>query len=73
MIVLNELKGKRAYIQLAKEIRETKSEMEWVYNYFSTVTDPALIDASIYQINAVRKKYDYLVLKARQLETGIFF
>lgn len=69
-MILKELKVKKAYVQLEKELREAKDEMEWVYNYFSTVTDPALIDASIYQINAVRKKYDYLVIQARQLETG---
>ena len=63
-------KGKKTYGNLAKELREAKAEMEWVYNYFSTVTDPELIDASIYQINAVRKKYDYLVIQARRLEAG---
>lgn len=59
---------KKSYRQLANELREAKAEMDWVYNYFSSVTDPELIDASIYQINAVRKKYDYLVMQARKLE-----
>lgn len=62
------LKKRAAYRQVVKELKQAKDEMERVYNYFSTVTEPELIDASIYQINAVQKKYDYLVIQARQLE-----
>ncbi len=57
-----------AYQQVVKELKQAKDEMERMYNYFSIVTEPELIDASIYQINAIQKKYDYLVIKARQME-----
>lgn len=62
------MKKRVAYRQLIKELHQAKDEMEQIYNYFSIVTDPELIDASIYQINAIQKRYDYLVVQARQLE-----
>lgn len=52
-------------IDLVNEIR--KAHQEWINSkrYFESVTDPDLIDHAIYVEEAARKKYEYLLKKAK--------
>lgn len=52
-------------IDLIDEIRI--AHQEWINSkrYFESVTDPDLIDHAIYVEEAARKKYEYLLKKAK--------
>lgn len=52
---------------LRKEIAETKCELESAYAKFQNVIDPDLIDSSIYEVNAVQKRYKFLLRCAKEL------
>lgn len=52
---------------LLKEIAETKSELDSAYAKFQNVVDPDLIDSSIYEVNAVQKRYKFLLRCAKEL------
>lgn len=56
-----ELKG---YIQEAK-----KAKLAWdsAQNFFNHVSDPDLVDFAIYDIEASKRKYIYLMKKIREL------
>ena len=47
---------------LLLELAKTKIELETAYSNFENVTDPDLIDSSIYEVNAVQQRYKYLPL-----------
>ncbi len=49
------------YQGLAAEIRQANEEMQIMYQKLSFVTEPDLIDATIFQLNATQKRYEYLV------------
>jgi hypothetical protein len=53
-------------ILLADEVK--KAHQEWVraQKYFECVTDPDLVDHAIFTEEAARKKYIYLLKKARE-------
>lgn len=59
-----------ADICLADEIK--KAHQDWIkaQEYFECVTDPDLVDHAIFAEEAARKKYVYLLKKAKQ---GISF
>ncbi len=42
----------------------TRKAMETAYSNFDNVTDPDLIDCYIYEVNAVMKRYKYLLEQA---------
>lgn len=54
---------------LATEIRQTNEELNIIYQKLSFVTEPEMIDATIFQLNATQKRYEYLVslMKQKQL------
>lgn len=52
--------------QLLDDLRKTKIELEIAYSGFDNVTDPELIDCYIYKLNAVMKRYQYLMQKAAE-------
>ena len=56
-------KGKTNLIEIIDQAR-----LEWIaaQSYYRTVTDPDLIDYSIYLIMACERRYMYLLKKARQ-------
>ncbi|MDI3481122.1 MAG: hypothetical protein PWQ97_777 [Tepidanaerobacteraceae bacterium] len=60
----------QAKISLAEEIK--KAHQDWIkaQEYFECVTDPDLVDHAIFTEEAARKKYIYLLKKAKQ---GISF
>ena len=53
---------------LQDEIERVKLEMETAYSNFEQVLDPDLIDCYIYEVNAVRKKYKYLLRQIQLLQ-----
>ena len=56
--------------KLENELRSTQIALECVYSQFENVTDPDLIDACIYQINAIHKKYKYLLNLIKKYENN---
>ena len=51
------------------ELAKTKLELETAYSNFEIVTDPDLIDCSIYEVNAVQQRYKYLLRQLKSDET----
>lgn len=56
---------------LLNEIKKTKLALESAYSNFENVIDPDLIDCYIYEVNAVQKRYKFLLKKAKELNTQI--
>lgn len=52
---------------LMLELQKTRCELEDAYAGFDYVTEPDLIDCYIYQLNAVMKRYRYLLQQAAGL------
>lgn len=49
------------------DLEKTKCELDTAYRGFDYVTDPDLIDCYIYDINAILKRYKYLLEQAALL------
>ena len=47
-----------------EELQQAKYALENAYAGFDNVTDPDLIDCYIYEVNAVMKRYKYLLEQA---------
>ena len=47
--------------QLRAELNETQLELALAYRQFNMVVDPELVEACIYQINALKARYNYLI------------
>ena len=52
---------------ILEDLEKTKSELETAFSGFDNVTDPDLIDCYIYEVNAVMKRYRYLLNQAAAL------
>ena len=52
---------------LMLDLQKTRCELEDAYAGFDYVTDPDLIDCYIYELNAVMKRYRYLLQQAADL------
>jgi len=46
---------------MLEDLEKTKCELDTAYRGFDYVTDPDLIDCYIYDINAILKRYKYLL------------
>ncbi|MEY8522184.1 DUF2508 family protein [Lachnospiraceae bacterium 38-10] len=53
--------------RLLNDLKLTRAELEIAYSGFDNVTDPDLIDCYIYKVNAVLKRYKFLMEKASEL------
>lgn len=53
--------------QVIKAVDKAKQEWKDAYNYFNEVTDPDLIEYATYLIETNRRKYVYLIKKAKEL------
>ncbi|MBP2637264.1 MAG: hypothetical protein H6Q72_3171 [Firmicutes bacterium] len=58
--------GAKSKDSLAEIIDQARLEWLAAQNYYKTVTDPDLIDYSIFLIKAYERRYMYLLKKARQ-------
>ena len=48
---------------ILEDLEKTKCELDTAYRGFDYVTDPDLIDCYIYQVNAILKRYKFLLEK----------
>ena len=53
---------------LLADIEKTQNALEIAYSNFDNVTDPDLIDCYIFELNAVLKRYKYLLQKAAEID-----
>lgn len=53
---------------LMNEIQRTKMALETAYSNFENVLDPDLIDSCIYEVNAVQKRYKFLLRQVKSLD-----
>ncbi|AAM23356.1 hypothetical protein M2349_002307 [Caldanaerobacter subterraneus subsp. tengcongensis MB4] len=58
-------------MQLVDEVRRTIKELRDAEIYFHNVTDPDLVDYAIYRLESLKRKYIYLLKKAK--EEGVSF
>lgn len=56
----------RRNLTLKDELLLARNALENAYAGFDNVTDPDLIDCYIYELNAVMKRYKYLLQKAAE-------
>jgi len=52
--------------QLIRDIREVRRQLEAAHAYFALETDEDLLDAAIYQREALQARYRYLLRLARE-------
>jgi hypothetical protein len=50
------------------DIEKTRYALETAYAGFENATDPDLIDCYIYEVNAVQKRYKYLLQEAAKMQ-----
>ena len=56
---------------LLQDIVKTKNALDSAYSNFDNVIDPDLIDCYIYEVNAVQKRYKFLLEKASKLNMNL--
>lgn len=61
-------KNKTKYGSLLGDIEKTKIALESAYSNFENVSDPDLIDCYIYELNAMQKRYKFLLRQAKELD-----
>ena len=57
----------RQKITIRDELEEARRALEIAYSGFDNVTDPDLIDCYIYEVNAIMKRYKYLLERAAEM------
>ena len=55
---------------LLEDLKKTRYALEVAYSGFDNVTDHDLIDCYIYQVNAILKRYKFLLEKINMKENG---
>lgn len=58
----------RNKMTIRDELAQTKYALENAYLGFDNVTDPDLIDCYIYELNAVMKRYKFLLNQAAEMD-----
>jgi signal recognition particle subunit SEC65 len=61
-------KRKRIENPLLKELHDTRLELETAYSVFENAVDPDLVSSSIYRINAVQERYQFLLKQIKKTE-----
>ena len=56
--------------QLMEGMRETRSQLNFAYAQFNAYSDPDLVDACVYEINALQSRYSYFVRQVKQLDAA---
>ena len=54
--------------QLLTDLKLTKTALDDAYSNFEQVVDPDLVDSYIYEVNAVQKRYHFLLKQVQMLE-----
>ncbi len=55
---------------ILSDIAKTRYALETAYAGFDNATDPDLIDCYIYEVNAIQKRYKYLLQEAAKMNTA---
>lgn len=55
---------------ILSDLAKTKSDLDAAYSNFENVIEPDLIDSCIYELNAVQKKYKFLLERVRSIEVS---
>ena len=55
---------------LLNEINKTKLALESANSNFENVIDPDLIDCYIFEVNAVQKRYKFLLRQAKEMDSN---
>lgn len=58
---------KREYERRIIEMQNIRSELQCAYSIFDSVTDPDIMDACIFEISALKSRYNYAVSNIRKL------
>ena len=61
----------KQYSDIIHDLALTKSALDTAYSNFENVVNPDLIDCYIYEVNAVQKRYKFLLELAREMETEV--
>ena len=56
--------------QLMEGMRQTRDQLNYAYAQFNTYSDPDLVDACVYEINALQSRYSYYVRQMKQLDAA---
>ena len=54
--------------QLMEGMRETRTQLNHAYAQFNVYSDPDLVDACVYEINALQSRYSYYVRQVKELD-----
>ena len=54
--------------QLLEGMRATRAQLNHAYAQFNLYSDPDLVDACVYEINALQSRYSYYVRQVKQLD-----
>lgn len=68
LLANNDIIVERDKMTIQEELAQAKYALENAYAGFDNVTDPDLIDCYIYELNAVMKRYKYLLEQAAEME-----
>lgn len=52
--------------KIIKEIRRAQRDVSTAENFFQVVTDPELVDVAIYELEAKKSRYQYLLKVAKE-------
>lgn len=54
-------------INLLNTVRKIRDDLDLAYKNFETVTDDALVDSYIYEVQSIQKKYEYYLKEAKKI------
>ena len=54
--------------QLLSDLKQTKTALDDAYSNFEQVVDPDLVDSYIYEVNAVQKRYHFLLKQVQMMD-----
>ncbi len=54
--------------QLLSDLKHTKTALDDAYTNFENAVDPDLVDSYIYEVNAVQKRYHFLLKQVQLLD-----
>ena len=59
--------------QLLSQIKKSKESLDLAYSNFENMTDPELIDCSIYELKAAQARYEYLISCAKDYDMACLY
>lgn len=62
----NKLVRDREKDKIIKEIKKAHTEVKTAENFFQVVIEPELIDVAIYELEAKKSRYQYLIKIAKE-------